>query len=35
MEVDLTKKLLLSKSPSILPTHKILDAASEKAKGVK
>jgi adenylosuccinate synthase len=34
MEVDLTKKLLLSKKAHlILPTHKILDAASEKAKG--
>ena len=34
MEMDLTKKLLLSKKAHlILPTHKILDAASEKAKG--
>ena len=34
MEVDLTQKLLLSKKAHlILPTHKILDAASEKAKG--
>ena len=34
IEVDLTKKLLLSKKAHlILPTHKILDAASEKAKG--
>ena len=34
MELDLTKKLLLSKKAHlILPTHKILDAASEKAKG--
>ena len=34
MEVDLTKKLLLSKKAHlILPTHKMLDAASEKAKG--
>ena len=34
MDVDLTQKLLLSKKAHlILPTHKILDAASEKAKG--
>tara|TARA_B100001939_G_scaffold327267_1_gene321501 strand:+ start:627 stop:1892 length:1266 start_codon:yes stop_codon:yes gene_type:complete len=34
MEVDLTQKLLLSKKAHlILPTHKILDAVSEKAKG--
>ena len=34
MEVDLTQKLLLSKKAHlILPTHKILDAASEIAKG--
>ena len=34
MNVDFTKKLLLSKKAHlILPTHKILDAASEKAKG--
>ena len=34
LEVDLTQKLLLSKKAHlILPTHKILDAASEKAKG--
>ena len=34
MDVDLTKKLLLSKKAHlILPTHKLLDAASEKAKG--
>ncbi len=34
MELDLTKKLLLSKKAHlILPTHKILDAVSEKAKG--
>ena len=34
MEVDLTQKLLLSKKAHlILPTHKILDASSEKAKG--
>jgi len=34
MDVDLTKKLLLSKKAHlILPTHKILDSASEKAKG--
>ncbi len=34
MDVDLTKRLLLSKKAHlILPTHKILDAASEKAKG--
>ena len=34
LEVDLTQKLLLSKKAHlILPTHKILDAASEIAKG--
>ena len=34
MHVDLHEKLLLSKKAHlILPTHKILDAASEKAKG--
>ena len=34
MDVDLTKRLLLSKKAHlILPTHKILDATSEKAKG--
>ena len=34
MGVDLISKLLLSKKAHlILPTHKILDAASEKSKG--
>ncbi|MBL6657322.1 MAG: adenylosuccinate synthetase, partial [Flavobacteriales bacterium] len=34
MDIDLVSKLLISKKAHlILPTHKILDAASEKAKG--